>query len=121
MGDKAERDRKEHQSKLAPSGYRVPDHFYVDATQSQESAEKSSGDGGQAASELDASDSEHGYQGKLKTPEEFADEVRSRASGIQAPANKSATPGTDNPDENAPPAGETQEETTRRTAKKTSR
>jgi hypothetical protein len=97
---KADRERAEHQAKLATSGYRVPDSFYVDTKEHAESAEKKSGDGGRSAADIADDDSEHGYKGALQSKEDFADAVRKRANGPpdSAPANKSATPGTENSD-----------------------
>lgn len=122
MAKDKNRSRAEHQASLSTSGYRVPDSFYVDEVPKQESAEKESGDGGKAAADTDADGSEHGYKGELMTPEEHAELVRKQSgrSVDQLPANKSATPGTNVPDTNAPAADETDEEKSRRSAAKKS-
>lgn len=88
----AQKDRAEHQAALSRSGYRTPNHFYVDQSDNQPSAEKHSGDGGQAANEADPADSNAGYKGTLQRPQEHAEEVKSRA-GREGIDNKSNAPG----------------------------
>lgn len=90
----AQKDRAAHQAELSRSGYRIPDHFYVDTSDTQPSAEKESGDGGQAANDIDPADSPHGYKGELQTRQEAAEEVRAKSlAGRMAIDNKSAAPG----------------------------
>lgn len=89
----AQKDRAEHQQKLAQSGYRLPDNFYVDPRDGQESAEKKSGDGGQAANDIDPADSEHGYTGELQPRDEAAEEIRAKSLAANAGiSNKSGAP-----------------------------
>lgn len=80
-------DFKKHQQELAQSGYGIPDSFYVDADENrgQESTEEKSGDGGKAASKSEP-ESEHGYKGKMLTPDELANK-----SATGPASNKSGT------------------------------
>lgn len=90
----AQKDRAEHQAKLATSGYRLPDNFYVDTADNAQSAEKKSGDGGQAANDISPEDSEHGYKGELQSREEATAEVRAKSlAGRAGIDNKSAAGG----------------------------
>ena len=66
----ANTNREKHQDALKQSGYRVPDHFYVEQVPADQSAEEESGDGGKAALSAEPKTGK-GYQGKLMSAEEY--------------------------------------------------
>ena len=68
----------DHQKKMAESGYRLPDEFYVEPTPKQQSAEEKSGDGGAAMSEQEPK-TDTGYQGELKSQAEAQQEAQEQA------------------------------------------
>jgi hypothetical protein len=91
---------KEHeklQTELAKSGHVVPESRFVeDENATQQSAEQESGDGGKAAAEIDGSESEHGYHGKLLSREEYEKKLGAgpdeNKSALDAAARTASTP-----------------------------